>query len=216
MLGPPGSGKGTISNEIRGRYGAPIIQVGTMLREEAQRKTPFGERIADIMERGDLIPDDVVLELVYKKVSLCKGTFISDGFPRTLYEAEMFDQFLHDHKQPLDCVLYLDVEDNNIAERIRGRMMCTNCGCIYHETIKPPKIAGICDTCGKALEHRSDDTPETITHRLEVYHKKTEPVVSYYQHKGMLVTINGNKSIKEVAQAVFDKMKVCLQKERRE
>ncbi len=208
LLGPPGSGKGTVAKKIHERYGVPVIEVGSLLREEASKQTTLGKRIKKIIESGDLVPDEIALDMFFRKVKDCKKGFVSDGFPRTVMEAEELDKWLGKKGGELDVALYLDVSDKDIISRLAGRFVCAKCGAIYHEQTIKPKVSGVCDICGGKLEKRKDDQPDVIKHRLGVFHKESEPVIAYYEESGVLETIDGNQSVDDVIIQVLEELEV--------
>jgi len=197
MLGAPGAGKGTYAQRIEGRYGLPILATGDMFRQEMANKTELGKRITEIMESGKLVPDDITIEVVRKKLSLMKKGFILDGFPRTIPQAESLDKLLEERGEKLDYVFYINTPKSLIVKRISGRLSCKNCGAIYHNENLPPKVIGICDKCGKALYQRDDDKPDKVKIRFDTYKKETAPLIKYYERKGLLYKINGKKKLED-------------------
>ena len=197
LLGAPGAGKGTQAEFIQSKLGIPSISTGNLLRTAIAEGTELGKKAASYMESGSLVPDELVLDLVRARVAQpdCAKGMIFDGFPRTLAQAE-----------PLDMVLFLDVDDESIVERMSGRRTCPKCQATYHVVSHPPKKEGICDKCGAELGIRKDDKPEVVRQRLSVYHAQTEPIVKYYQNQGILKVVKGQEKLEDttalVAQAI--------------
>jgi adenylate kinase len=192
LLGPPGSGKGTVAAKLEERFGLEHISSGQWFRREMQRGTPLGERARQYIERGELVPDEIVLGLIEQWLTpdLIEQGFLFDGFPRTRAQAEALDRFCAEKSAPLEIVLYLHCSEEVILERITGRRVCLSCGKVYHVRTLPPVSPGICDVCGSKLVQRSDDTEEVVKNRLVFYQKVTEPLVDYYRESGKLVSLN--------------------------
>jgi adenylate kinase len=195
LLGAPGAGKGTQGELVSEKLGIPTISTGNMLREAMREKTPLGKQIEKYMDEGSLVPDDVILEIIAQRIAQpdCKNGFILDGVPRTLPQAEAMDA----KGIRIDHVVSLEVDDSEIADRMAGRRVCTQCGASYHIVSNPPKTEGICDLCGGPVAVRDDDKPETVKHRLEVYHASTEVLKTYYQTQGKLRLVYGNQPIED-------------------
>ena len=195
LLGAPGAGKGTQGELVSEKLGIPTISTGNMLREAMREKTPLGKQIEKYMDEGSLVPDDVILEIIAQRIAQpdCKNGFILDGVPRTLPQAEAMDA----KGIRIDHVVSLEVDDSEIADRMAGRRVCTQCGASYHIVSNPPKTEGICDLCGGPVAVRDDDKPETVKHRLEVYHASTEVLKTYYQNQGKLRLVYGNQPIED-------------------
>jgi adenylate kinase len=192
FLGPPGAGKGTQAKQIAQEYGVPHISTGDMFREHVSRGTPLGLRAKAIMERGELVPDDLVLSMVEERISRldCADGFILDGFPRTLPQAQRLDEILGRCKvQPL--VVHFVVDQNQLIRRLTGRRTCGICGEIYNIYDHPPKVAGRCDRDGGELVQRPDDREEVIAERLAAYERQTRPLVEYYRGRGVLKDVDG-------------------------
>lgn len=187
LLGAPGAGKGTQAEIISQKLGIPTISTGNILRAAVKNGTPVGLKAKAFMEAGKLVPDEVIIGIIQERLteSDCAGGYILDGVPRTIAQAEALDNAgIH-----FDVVLSLEIEDSVIEARMTGRRTCHACGATYHIAAAPSKVEGVCDKCGGALEQRKDDQPETVKHRLEVYHQETEPLKDYYQVKGVLQTV---------------------------
>ena len=192
FLGPPGAGKGTQAKQIAQEYGVPHISTGDMFREHVSRGTPLGLRAKAIMERGELVPDDLVLSMVEERISRldCADGFILDGFPRTLPQAQRLDEILERRKvRPL--VVHFVVDKNLLMRRLTGRRTCGICGEIYNVYDHPPKVPGRCDRDGGELVQRPDDREEVIAERLAAYERQTRPLVDYYRGRGVLKDVDG-------------------------
>ena len=193
LLGAPGAGKGTQAELLIKQLGIPSISTGNMLREAMANGSELGKQVKSCMESGSLVSDDVILSIVAERVaqSDCKNGFILDGVPRTLAQAEALDA----KGVRIDHVVSIEIDDAVIEGRMTGRRVCTKCGASYHIVANPPKTEGICDQCGSQVTIRKDDAPETVRHRLEVYHASTEVLKSYYAKQDKLVLVNGNQPI---------------------
>ena len=193
LLGAPGAGKGTQAEMLIQQLGIPSISTGNMLREAMANGSELGKQVKSSMESGSLVSDDVILSIVAERVaqSDCKNGFILDGVPRTLAQAEALDA----KGVRIDHVVSIEIDDAVIEGRMTGRRVCTKCGASYHIVANPPKTEGICDQCGSEVSIRKDDAPETVRHRLEVYHASTEVLKSYYAKQNKLVLVNGNQPI---------------------
>lgn len=194
IFGAPGAGKGTQGELLARRYDLMRLSTGDLLRDAVRRETPLGLQAKQIMEAGELIPDPVILGLVRDVMSdgSVPGGFIFDGFPRTLPQAHGLDSLLRELNTRIDAVVVLAVDDDAIVRRLGGRLFCPKCGAVYNRYSDPPVLAGVCDTCGSALEQRPDDAEETIRRRLAVYRDQTEPLLSYYRAAGVpMVEVDG-------------------------
>jgi adenylate kinase len=201
LLGPPGAGKGTQAKALAARRGLVQLSTGEMLRSAALAGTETGRRAKAIMDRGDLVPDDVVVSIISERIDQpdCKAGVILDGFPRNLQQAAALDSMLSKKKKRLSAVIELKVDDGKLVERIVGRFTCANCGEGYHDRFKRPKVRGTCDVCQSTeFTRRPDDNAETVTRRLMVYYRETSPLIGYYFCKGILKTVDGMASITEV------------------
>ncbi len=206
FLGAPGSGKGTQASRLAGRLSIPQISTGDMLREARANGTELGKRAAFYMDKGDLVPDDVVIGIIRERLQQddCQHGFILDGFPRTLPQAQALDLMLTDMGLPLSHVIFIDVPDEEIIPRITGRRTCPNCGRSYHISFLPPKVPGRCDECGSDLVQRSDDTEDAVRIRLSKYREQTAPLVEFYENKGLLKRVHGVGDIEEIQKKILE------------
>ena len=206
FLGPPGAGKGTQAKVLVEKYGIPQISTGDMLREHVAKGTDLGLKAKEYMEKGQLVPDEIILSMVKERLSQddAQKGFILDGFPRTVAQAEALDKLLEEMGKKIEYVLALIVPDEELVTRLTGRRTCKNCGMMYHIKFKPPKVEGKCDACGGELYQRPDDNEETVRNRLKVYHEQTAPLIEYYRKKGVLFEVDGNKSIEEITQQLIN------------
>jgi adenylate kinase len=188
FLGGPGAGKGTVSNAMIAKYGVAHISTGDILRAEVAKGTPAGKEAGAIMKSGGLVPDAMVCGMVGERLKEpdCEKGFILDGFPRTIAQAETLGEILTAMGKKIDAVVYLNVSDEIILQRLTARMNCRGCDAIYNKIFMPPKTEGICDKCGSELFQRADDSLETAKSRLAVFHKQTQPLIDYYEKLGLL------------------------------
>ncbi len=202
LLGPPGAGKGTQAQHLSAKFNLAKLSTGDMLRAAVAAGTEVGKMAKDIMARGALVPDEVMIDLIRDRIrqSDCAQGFILDGFPRTVAQAEALDTMLASEHKRMDYIIELKVDDQKLVERITGRFSCAKCGAGYHDSFKQPKVAGKCDECGSAeFSRREDDNVETVTKRLNAYHAQTAPLLPYYGKKGVLCTVDGMADIDHVA-----------------
>ena len=206
LLGAPGAGKGTQAEILSAKLGIPTISTGNILRAAVKEGTPIGLEAKRYMDAGQLVPDSVIVGIVAQRLEQpdCAGGFILDGVPRTIGQAEALDAA----GVTFDHVLSIEISDEEIEERMEGRRVCQSCGAPYHVKAKPPKRQGVCDSCGGALIQRDDDKPETVRHRLEVYHQETEPLKDYYQAKGILVPVDNQDTIEGTTQVIMEALKI--------
>jgi adenylate kinase len=205
LLGPPGAGKGTQAAQLEKERSLVKLSTGDILRAAVAAGTELGRKAGDIMERGQLVPDDLVIGLIAERLDAGSDGdgFILDGFPRTIAQAEALDRLLQERGQELDAVIEMRVDDDALVRRITGRFSCGNCGEGYHEDFKMPKVPGVCDRCGSTeFVRRRDDTEEVVRQRLKAYHAQTEPLIAYYEQQGKLKTVDGMADIKEVHRAI--------------
>ena len=206
LLGAPGAGKGTQAEILSAKLGIPTISTGNILRAAVKEGTPIGLEAKRNMDAGQLVPDSVIIGIVAQRLEQpdCAGGFILDGVPRTIGQAEALDAA----GVTFDHVLSIEISDEEIEERMEGRRVCQSCGAPYHVKAKPPKREGVCDSCGGPLIQRDDDKPETVRHRLEVYHQETEPLKDYYQAKGILVPVDNQDTIEGTTQVIMEALKI--------
>jgi adenylate kinase len=205
LLGPPGAGKGTQAKEIAAKHGLVQLSTGDMLRAAVAAGSEVGRRAKAIMDKGELVPDEVVITIISERMDAadCKGGAILDGFPRTLAQAAALDAMLKQKRRKLDAVIELRVDDNQLIERIVGRFTCAKCGEGYHDRFKRPKVRGVCDVCQSTeFTRRPDDNAETVTRRLMVYYRETSPLIGYYFCKGNLRTVDGMAPIARVTKEI--------------
>ena len=200
MLGAPGAGKGTQAKKLSEKYGIPHISTGDIFRANIKNNTELGQKAKGYMDAGQLVPDELVVDLVVDRVKEkdCFKGFILDGFPRTIPQAESLDAALSRLGEAVDYAINVEVPDENIVKRMGGRRACVTCGATYHMVYAPTKKEGICDTCGGELILRDDDKPETVQKRLNVYHEQTQPLIDYYTKEGILKSVDGTKDLEEV------------------
>jgi len=212
LLGPPGAGKGTQARRIEDGHGLIQLSTGDMLRAAVAAGTEIGNRAKAIMERGELVPDEVVISIISERLDAddVKGGFILDGFPRTVAQAEALDGLLAEKGLKLDAVIEMAVDDEALVKRITGRFTCAKCGKGYHDEFERPKTDGQCDQCGGTeFKRRADDNEETVRSRLEAYHAQTAPLLPYYGEKGVLRTIDGMADIDDVSRQIEGVLKAA-------
>lgn len=209
LLGPPGAGKGTQAANIVNEFQVPHISTGDIFRKNLKENTPLGLKAKEYMDKGLLVPDELVVDLVKDRLSQedCKKGFMLDGFPRTVVQAEALDRVLADMDMSLSAVLNIEVDQNLLLKRITGRRICRSCGATYHVEFNPPKAEGVCDLCGGELYQRDDDVEETVSKRLEVYNEQTQPLIDFYKNSGVLKDIDGQQDI----DVVFEDIKKALE-----
>jgi len=204
LFGPPGAGKGTQSAKIIEKYSLLHIATGDLFRQHLKEGTPLGNLAKDYMNKGNLVPDQVVIDMVDDKIKTSgqPAGIIFDGFPRTTPQAEALDNILNEMNRSIDYVIHIDVDREILMERLTGRRICRDCGATYHLVFNPPKQANVCDKCNGELYQRDDDNEETVANRLEVNINQQQPLLDYYEKKGVLKTIDGSRKIEEVFQEV--------------
>jgi len=210
LMGPPGAGKGTQAELIKAAYPIPHISTGDMFREAVTSGTTMGLEAKKYMDAGQLVPDKVTIGIVDERLTMpdCITGFLLDGFPRTTVQAEALDKALAKNDRRVEIAINISVPEDVLFLRMTGRVSCTDCKTVYHSRFNPPKTTGICDKCGGQLSQRSDDKEETVKKRLEVYMQQTQPLLDYYDSRGILFTINGNRD----PQKVFEEVQAVLEK----
>jgi len=200
LLGPPGAGKGTQARLLAGALGIPQVSSGDLFRENLREETELGLLAKSLMDRGELVPDDVTVRMVIERLSHadCEGGAILDGFPRTLAQAAALDGALAHEGHEISAALLIQVSDETVIKRLSGRWICRDCQAMCHIPFNPPREPGRCDRCGGPLYQRQDDQPDTVRNRLLVYYKQTAPLVGYYFARGILVEIDGEQEIEAV------------------
>lgn len=201
LLGPPGAGKGTQARRLMDAHGIPQLSTGDMLRAAVAEGTPLGKMAKEVMDRGDLVSDDIIVGMIAERIDRpdCSNGFILDGFPRSDAQAGALDSMLAERGLALDHVIEMKVIDDVLVERITGRYTCANCGAGYHDTFQQPRKIGVCDECdGTEFKRRADDNEETVRSRLDVYHDQTAPLLPYYRAKGVLREVDGMADIDDV------------------
>ena len=200
IMGPPGAGKGTQSAFLVEKYGFPHISTGDILRDNISRGTDLGKEAKSYMDAGELVPDELVDSLVKDRLSQddVKDGFLLDGYPRNISQAKALDQALEDLGYKLDKAINLRADRDTLIERIVGRRICSTCGATYHIKFNKPELEGICDIDSGKLVQRDDDTEETVTNRIDVYNKETQPLVDYYNEKNLLVNVDTEQDIEQI------------------
>lgn len=206
MLGAPGAGKGTQAIKIADKYGIPHISTGDIFRANIKGGTELGQKAKSYMDRGELVPDDVTIGMLLDRISQedCRDGYVLDGFPRTIPQAESLTEALRQRNELVDYALDIEVPDESIVERMGGRRACPKCGNTYHVVYAAPMKENICDKCGTELIIRSDDKPETVQDRLNVYHKQTEPLIKYYTDSGILRRFDGTQELDKVFNDIIE------------
>ncbi len=209
LLGAPGAGKGTQAAQIEKEYNIPAISTGQIIRETIAAKTALGNKMKDFIDRGELVPDDIVIEMVKERLNKedCKNGYILDGFPRTVSQAIIMEKLPIE----IDVALELLVDEDIIVERLAGRRVCSQCGTTYHQSDNPSKVEGVCDKCGGALKTRKDDVPDVIRHRLQVYHEQTKPLKDFYKERGKLVTVAGCDKVSDTTKALLKALRETIE-----
>lgn len=197
FLGPPGAGKGTQAKLLSQRLGFLHLSTGDILREAVKKQTPLGIKAKEYMDRGELVPDNLIIALIEEYLPK-EGGVILDGFPRTIAQAEALENTLSAKGKKVSKVLLFDSPDEVIIDRLSGRRVCSNCGAVYHIKYNPPKKEGVCDLCGGSLVQREDDKEEVIKNRLEVYKRQTQPLIDFYKKKGIIYRLDATKSVEEL------------------
>lgn len=206
FLGPPGAGKGTQARDLALAWSVPHIATGDMLREAVAAGTALGREAKAYMDRGALVPDDLIIAMIAERLRQpdARSGFLLDGFPRTIPQAEGLERLLKDIGQPLERVIYFDVAKPELVRRLTGRRVCRGCGHSFHVVSNPPRREGVCDACGGELYQRVDDSESTVRNRLGVYRTQTSPLLEWYAARGLLVTVEGEGPIADIARRVQD------------
>ena len=201
LIGPPGSGKGTQANKLASSLNVPSISSGDLFREHKKRGSELGNKAAEYMSKGELVPDEITATMVINWIESKKqnGGFLLDGFPRTLSQAQSLDTYIKP-KSSIDIVLYIKVGNKELVNRLAGRVFCTSCGTSYHIKFAPPRLTNVCDHCESKLMQRDDDKPNIVMKRIDVYESETSPLINYYQKQSILKEIDGEESIEIVSQ----------------
>lgn len=208
LLGPPGGGKGTQAKLLVEKLNIPQISTGDILRDHVKKQTNLGEKAKYYMDNGELVPDELILQMMEQRLldKDCINGYILDGFPRTIPQAKGLDTLLNDLNQKLDKVIVLDVEDNDIVERMGGRRVHLSSGRVYHIKFNPPKIEGLDDITSEKLTIRKDDQKDTVLKRLEIYHSTTKPLIDFYKYKNMVKSIDGSNDIKTINKNIIENL----------
>lgn len=209
ILGAPGSGKGTTATVLREKYSLAHISTGDIFRANIKNGTPLGVEAKSYIDKGALVPDSVTIRMVEDRLSQddTAGGYILDGFPRTLAQAEALDEILAKNGSSIDAVLSIVVDDEIIKDRVSSRRVCEKCGASYNVRFKPTKVEGVCDECGGKVVQRADDTAETVAARLETYYKNTQPLIDFYQGRGLIVEGNNDKSSEDCLKQIEEGLK---------
>jgi adenylate kinase len=204
LLGPPGSGKGTQGERLQKDFRLPYYATGDILRAAVKEGTEIGQKAREYMERGDLVPDEVIIDVIAERIQQGEASdgFILDGFPRTLPQAEALDSKMKELGRRISAAILIDVHDEEVQRRLGGRRICEDNGHVFHLEFDPPQKEGVCDVCGGRLIVRDDDKPEVIAHRLEQYREKTEPLIDYYEDGGILQRVDGGRAPDEVEEKI--------------
>ncbi len=200
LMGLPGAGKGTQAEKIKEAYNIPHISTGDMFRLAIKEGTPLGKKAKGYLDEGALVPDEVTNGIVEERLAMkdCEAGFLLDGFPRTIPQAEALEEILANLNKQIDHVIHIDVPQAKLLERLTGRRICPSCGATYHVIFNPPAKEGLCDKDGSTLGQREDDSEETVKNRLEININQTQPLLDYYQEKGVLMPVNGDQDINDV------------------
>lgn len=204
LLGAPGVGKGTQAKLIEGYLGIPHVSTGDIFRSHIRQGTSLGAQIEEYLRRGQLVPDELTISIVKERVSMedCCNGFLLDGFPRSLRQANYLDSMFHESKKSLDKVIFIDLPEDIIIDRISGRRFCSGCNASFHIRYNPPKQESRCDSCGELLVQRADDDGEVVAARLRTYYETTKPLIDYYNNLGILYKVQGGDSIEDVFSSI--------------
>jgi adenylate kinase len=198
LIGPPGAGKGTQAHRLADYHGARLIATGDIFRMNVRMETPLGLKAKSYMDSGELVPDDVVIGMLLEELDRNRDGFVLDGFPRTIPQAVALEQALAERGTPLDAVLKFAIPDEVAVARLAGRRTCTQCERTFNVELKPTKVEGVCDNCGGRLVQREDDLEEIVRHRVEVYHRDTEPLQKFYWERGLLREVDAVGEVEEI------------------
>lgn len=214
FVGPPGVGKGTQADIMAERFGIPHISTGDMFRRAIREGTPMGQKAKPYVDAGSYVPDEVVNGIVAERLAMpdCNNGFILDGYPRTPAQAGELDAILRQRQSELTAVVSVQAPAEVVIRRLTGRRVCPQCGATYHVEFDPPQRAGVCDQCGAELSQRSDDREATVRERLEVYDRQTAPLIEHYRQRGLLLEVDGDAPVEEVAERIGRRLTVLLQK----
>lgn len=212
LLGPPGAGKGTQAKRVSEKFELSHISSGDIFRENLNKQTELGKKAEAYMNRGELVPDDITISMIRERLSRpdCEEGALLDGFPRTPEQAKALDEMLSEFNGEVDAVPYIKVPENELVERLSGRLTCRAKGHIFHKQYKPPQEPGICDYDGSELYQREDDKPETVKRRIRVYMEQTQPLIDYYQERSVLIELDGDQSIEDVTTDLVSALKEAM------
>jgi len=206
FFGPPGAGKGTQAKKVAEKLGIEHISTGDILREAVNKGNDLGKKVQVIIEKGELVPDEIMNELVKMKIKEL-NSFILDGYPRTLEQAKSLDKILKELNKPIDAVVLIDVSEEEVVKRISSRRVCPNCGRVYNLITLKPKNDEICDNCGTKIIQRKDDREDIVRERYKIYQKTTHPVIEFYRKNNTIITIDGSKDVEEVTKELFNMLR---------
>jgi adenylate kinase len=201
LLGPPGAGKGTQAHRLADYYGIRLIATGDIFRQNLRDETPLGLKAKSYMESGELVPDDIVIAMLLEELRKHGNGFLLDGFPRTIPQALALEEALGEMGRPLHAVLKFSLPDEVAVARLAGRRTCSHCERTFNVELNPPEEEGLCDNCGGQLVQRPDDHEETVRHRIEVYHRETEPLVKFYWERGLLREVDAVGKVRDITRA---------------
>jgi adenylate kinase len=210
LLGAPGAGKGTQADAVREEFGFQHVASGDVMRAMREEDSPIGAKVRDYYDKGLLVPDDVVIEAMLSRVQGDGTGYLLDGFPRTVAQAQALDDALAKLGKSIDAVVYINVSEGELLDRLTGRWICRNGDAVYHEKFNPPKVTGVCDVDGGELYQRPDDTREAGETRLKVYFDQTSPLIDYYRRRGVLTEVNGEQSIEDVRNDLLEALREKL------
>jgi adenylate kinase len=204
LFGPPGAGKGTQAHRLADYYGVRLIATGDIFRQNVRQETPLGLKAKSYMDAGELVPDDVVIEMLMLELERAPNGFVLDGFPRTIPQALALEEALGERDRPLDVVLKFEIPDDVAVARLVGRRTCSHCERTYNVELKPPRIEGVCDNCGGELFQREDDREVTVRHRVKIYHRDTEPLQKFYWERGLLRQVDAVGAVEDITRRAVE------------